>query len=161
MRNFLNALFSRMGIRRSQPAVSLSTDVSRDERRKHLGRLGEEAAVRRLLQEGYRILQRNYLCRSGEIDIIAEHRGQVVFVEVKTRSPRAWDTPESAVTAEKQARIMRAAAYYMAGFRHETPSRFDIIGVITDDEDRIVTVELTSNAFGEQAEQGEAAAEFL
>jgi putative endonuclease len=97
----------------SRPALSLRDGGSEDARRKDLGRRGEDAAVKALQKRGYRILDRNYLCRTGEIDIIAEHAGCVVFVEVKTRSPRSWEKPEEAITLEKQARIKRAADYYL------------------------------------------------
>jgi putative endonuclease len=150
MQKIVNWILGRMGLQTSRPAVSFDDAAAREMHRKKLGRLGEEAAAKRLLQSGYRILERNYLCRSGEIDIIAEHQGQVVFVEVKTRSPRAWDTPESAVTSEKQARIIRAAAYYLGQFRHRSPVRYDIVGVITGDDDEIQSVEIRQNAFGPQ-----------
>lgn len=138
-------------MRRSRLGISLGDPVAREKHRKRLGRLGEEAAVRKLLQDGYRIIHQNYLCRSGEVDIIAEHQDHVVFVEVKTRSPRAWDTPASAVTSEKQARVIRAATYYMSGFRNPSLVRYDIVGVITDDDGKIKTVEVKRNAFGPSA----------
>lgn len=99
------------------------------------------------MREGYRILDRNYLCRGGEIDIIAEHQGHIVFVEVKTRSPRAWHSPESAVTAEKQSRVIRAAAHYMSSYRQPAPVRYDIVSVMTDENDCVVSVKLKRDAF--------------
>lgn len=140
-------LFDRVRRRNSAPVIPFSDAAARDLHGKKLGRLGEEAAVQKLITEGYRILDRNYSCRSGEIDIVAEQDGHICFVEVKTRSPRAWNSPESAVTPEKQSRIIRAANYYLAGYRVPSPARFDIISVITDGNDRIISVDLKKNAF--------------
>ncbi len=147
MRNFWKLISGRIGIISSSPALPFANRLARDLHSKSLGRLGEEASVRKLVDEGYRILDRNYACRSGEIDIIAEHGGHICFVEVKTRSPRSWNSPESAVTPEKQLRIIRAANFYMAGFRNCAPARFDIVSVLTDDNEQIMSVELKKNAF--------------
>lgn len=150
MHKILKQILGRVRRKGACPAASIEENaaVSRDIRRKQIGRTGEEAAVEALLRQGYRILERNYSCRSGEVDIIAEHNNILVFVEVKTRSPRAWDTPESAVTTEKQARIMRAAAYYLAAFRNPSPVRYDIVSVLTDDGGAVTSVEVKVNAFG-------------
>lgn len=121
--------------------------VSRDVERKRIGRLGEDAAVRQLRREGYRIIDRNYAARGGEVDIIAEHDGMIVFVEVKTRSSRAWASPESAVTPEKRARVIRAASRYLAEFNTPSPARYDIVGVLTDDQARIVSINIQRHAF--------------
>lgn len=131
----------------SDPAIPLSDAAARDLHSKKLGRIGEEASVQKLVSEGYRILERNYACRSGEVDIIAEDTGHICFVEVKTRSPKAWNSPESAVTPEKQGRIIRAATYYMAGFRVQAPTRFDIVSVLTDENNQIIRIDLKKNAF--------------
>lgn len=121
--------------------------VARDMERKRVGRIGEDAAVRRLRRDGYRIIDRNYAARGGEVDIIAEHNGVIVFVEVKTRSSKAWASPESAVTPEKRARIIRAASRYLAEFNTPSPARYDIVGVLTDEQARIVSVNIEQHAF--------------
>ncbi len=150
MRKLIKQILGRVRRNSSCPAVSVEhgTAATREDiRRKQLGRLGEDAAEEALLRNGYRILDRNYSCRSGEIDIIAEHDGHIAFVEVKTRSPRSWNTPESAVTTEKQARIIRAAAYYLGAFRDPSPTRYDIVSVFTDDEGAVTKVEVKAGAF--------------
>lgn len=81
--------------------------------RGELGKLGEDFAAGLLSAEGYRIVERNFRCRAGEIDIIAEKDGELSFVEVKTRRTLAFGYPAEAVTAEKRRHIRRAAAYYM------------------------------------------------
>src|SRR5947209_7314149 len=81
-----------------------STAASTAKRPLHLriGRRGEEAAAEQLKAAGYRILARNYRCPSGEIDLVAEERGVLVFVEVKTRSSAAYGSPRDAVTPAKR-----------------------------------------------------------
>ena len=77
--------------------------------RKEIGRAGEDLAELLLLQRGYRIIRRNFSCRLGEIDIIAERDGLLSFVEVKTRFSQMYGAGREAVNRQKQ-RHMRAAA---------------------------------------------------
>jgi putative endonuclease len=146
--SLLTSLFRRWRFPKAPPAdSSLSPEAERDAHRKRLGAIGEAAAVRELRRRGYRILDRNYLARGGEVDIIAEHRGTIVFVEVKTRSPRAWASPESAVTAEKKARVMRAANQYLAEYRNPSPVRYDVVAILTDEHDRVKSLNIEQHAF--------------
>ena len=73
--------------------------------KKELGARGEELAVRYLKNRGYRILERNYRIKLGEIDIIARDRNTLVFVEVKARSSNRFGHPKSAITPQKQRKI--------------------------------------------------------
>lgn len=114
-----------------------------------IGQLGENAATDYLYRHGYRILARNYRCKGGELDIIAEHDGHVVFVEVKTRSPRAYFKPEVAVDFKKRARVRRAAEMYLSGYRDPSPSRFDVVSIDLDLNDTIREIRLVQNAFSE------------
>ena len=98
--------------------------------RKLLGREGEDRAAKFLAKRGYRILERNYRTRSGEIDLIALDRGVVVFVEVKTRTSDAFGAPELAVTPQKQKRMLKAALGYMKYRKlHQVPCRFDVVAI--------------------------------
>ncbi len=81
--------------------------------RQGLGKLGERLAAERLLGCGYRILERNFRCRYGEIDLIAEDEHDLIFVEVKTRRGDAFGRPEEAVTLRKQRKIVQVASYYL------------------------------------------------
>jgi putative endonuclease len=92
---------------------------------------GGEAAAREHLEAlGYRILARNYRCRYGEIDLIADDQGVIVFVEVKTRSPSSYGTPRDAVTPAKRRKLARTASHYMlAHLENECAYRADIIEV--------------------------------
>lgn len=81
--------------------------------RRALGQLGEDIAVRHLERLGYIILQRNYRCRQGEVDIIARDRDRLAFVEVRARRGTAFGTPKESVTARKQARLATVARRYL------------------------------------------------
>ena len=74
-----------------------------------VGKAGEEAAVQFLRQHGYRILERNYRCRFGEIDLIARDGPMLAFVEVKTRRSQKYGPPAAAVTFQKQRHLIKAS----------------------------------------------------
>ncbi|HEY5095493.1 MAG TPA: YraN family protein [Candidatus Eremiobacteraceae bacterium] len=95
------------------------------------GTAGEAAAARYLIERGYHVLERNFRCRGGEIDVIALDGGTLVFVEVKLRRTLARGTPLEAVTAVKQARVRKAAQQYL-GFcgRVFGRIRFDVICIM-------------------------------
>ena len=99
-------------------------------KKKELGENGEKIAVRYLQSRGYRILERNYRIRLGEVDIIAEHGEDLVFIEVKTRSGRLFGSPFEAVTLAKQRQLSRVALEYISkrGYQNR-PARFDVVGV--------------------------------
>lgn len=99
--------------------------------RPSLGRAGEDAAARHLTRLGYTLLERNYRCRYGEIDLIARSGGTVVFVEVKTRSTDRFGLPLEAVRGPKQDRIRRCAARWLDERRPgRCHIRFDVVSVI-------------------------------
>ena len=98
--------------------------------RQELGALGEQVAVDHLLSLGLRILQRNWRCRYGELDVIAADDDTVVFIEVKTRSGDGFGGPEHAVTPRKLRRIRSLAGIWLA--EQDTRwrgLRIDVIGV--------------------------------
>lgn len=92
----------------------------------------ETLACEYLIQQGYRILHRNFRCRQGEIDLIARDQGYLVFIEVKYRRNRGEGDPSEAVDARKQARILHTARYYMTRYHipEDTPCRFDVVTVL-------------------------------
>lgn len=96
-----------------------------------IGKNCEQIAVIQLEQRGYKILQRNYWCRFGEIDIIAEQKGCLVFVEVKYRSDSSKGTAAEAVTKAKQRKIKQAARYYLMEKQRKMqgPIRFDVVAM--------------------------------
>lgn len=98
--------------------------------RQQTGREGEEAAAAYLRARGYRILERNRRFRAGEIDLVAEEGGFLVFVEVKTRTGSSFGSAAEAVTLEKQRRLVRLAGLYLAQRGGPPPPcRFDVVTV--------------------------------
>ena len=95
------------------------------------GNAGEQAACDFLAAKGWKIIGRNVRMGRNEIDIIAEKKKTVVFIEVKRRSSTAYGQPAEAVNAEKQRRIVQAAALYIESNGLENANiRFDIIEVL-------------------------------
>ena len=98
------------------------------------GTLGEQAAMASLEDLGYKILHCNYRCRGGELDIVCEHNGMLVFVEVKTRTTGRFGLPEEAVTIAKRRRLRRLALEYLQREgRRARALRFDVISVAMSD----------------------------
>lgn len=99
--------------------------------RKSLGRKGEDIACRALKKDRYKIIEKNYRCRQGEIDIIAEDKGKVLcFVEVKAKSSMGFGLPEEAVTRRKQGKIQAAAFSYIESKGLKSRAmRFDVVSV--------------------------------
>jgi putative endonuclease len=81
--------------------------------RRALGQLGEELAVRHLQRLGYVILERNYRCQHGEMDVIARDQERLAFVEVRARRGTAFGTPEESITPRKQERLATVARCYL------------------------------------------------
>jgi len=96
----------------------------------NLGQKGEELAAEHLKKAGFNILYRNWKWGKNEIDIIAENKDTIIFVEVKTRNDDYQIHPASAVTREKQKSITFAADGYIQKFKIDKESRFDIITVV-------------------------------
>jgi putative endonuclease len=101
--------------------------------KKNVGDIGEEFAAKLLANSGYRILERNYAARSGEIDIIATKDGVLHFVEVKTRNSMKYGYPSESVTRIKQERIRKAARQYLQSRRLEWQNvSFDVYEIMTE-----------------------------
>ncbi|MDD5409666.1 MAG: YraN family protein [Candidatus Omnitrophica bacterium] len=95
------------------------------------GKQAESAAVKFLKIRGYKIIRRNYKTKFGEIDIIAEDKGVICFVEVKARHSRLFGEPYEAVSALKQRQISKAAICYLKENNLlERPARFDIVSLL-------------------------------
>lgn len=108
-------------------------------RRRALGAAGEQAAADAYVRAGYTVLDRNWRCRDGELDLVVARDGQVVFCEVKTRSSAAFGPPAAAVTHDKQRRIRHLAMRWLDEHeRHRGDIRFDVAAV-QDGSVRILT----------------------
>ena len=111
---------------------------------RQVGTQYESMAVQYLTEAGYHILERNFRCRTGEIDIIAKDGAYLVFVEVKYRASAACGSALEAVDYRKQQSILRVAQYYMVshGYGTQTNCRFDVVAI------QGTEIMLIQNAFG-------------
>jgi putative endonuclease len=118
--------------------------------RRDVGILGEKIARDFLGNNGYRILETNYRCPEGEIDIIALHDDTLVFIEVRTKKSQQYGSPEESITPAKMDRLRRVAAHY-GQTHHNLPSswRIDVVAVVLDRKGRVSRIELIENAVGE------------
>ena len=111
-------------------------------RRQQLGAAGEARVAHHYEERGYTVLDRNWRCRDGEIDIVLRHGRTLVICEVKTRSSAAFGTPAEAVTAKKQAKLRLLARQYLAGSTFRPREiRFDVAAVLAGE------IEIIEHAF--------------
>ncbi|MBN3038004.1 MAG: YraN family protein [Candidatus Omnitrophica bacterium] len=109
-----------------------------DKHRKKIGILGEKLALKFLQKQGYKIVARNFYCRSGEIDIIAEYKKATIFIEVKARKSLKFGTPEESITSKKIKHMLRTAQFYIAKYKpRQEFFRFDVVTIILDKKPQI------------------------
>lgn len=114
---------------------------------KVLGAFGEGLACEYIAECGYRVLERNFNCKVGEIDIIAAQKDTIVFIEVKTRSSEKYGLPSEAVSTAKQRKIVKTALYYLQSNKLlDYMCRFDVIEIIADEENKY-KINLIKDAF--------------
>jgi len=102
--------------------------------KKEIGTEGEDMAVKALKRKGYKIIEKNFRSRFGEIDIVAEERGCLVFIEVKRRSSTAFGGSFGAIDGKKKAHIIRSAQYYLKSHNClDRKARFDVVGIDGDE----------------------------
>ena len=119
-------------------------------RKKELGKIGENIATKYLIEQNYKIIARNFVCKQGEIDIIAsdEAKKEIVFIEVKTRTNSKYGKPSEAVNENKQIHIYRATEYYIYKYNlYNKAIRFDVIEVNLNIEEKNITINQIKNAF--------------
>lgn len=115
-----------------------------------IGQWGEEMACRLLWKKGYRILGRNLRLKGGEIDVVAERKGRVHFVEVKTRTSDSLGAPEERVDADKRKVLRLAAEEYLARYEDQPTAgaQFDVVALVVDyDKKKVVEQNLIEDAF--------------
>lgn len=116
-----------------------------------IGNIGEEAAVQALKKRGYKIIERNYRTKMGEIDIIAKDGEYTVFVEVRLRKSNAFGSPADTIDERKQQKIIKTAQLYaVKNDIYDTPMRFDavLINAETDGEKLVnEEIQIIKNAF--------------
>ncbi|KAA8784611.1 putative endonuclease [Paenibacillus sp. 4624] len=117
--------------------------------RQQKGKIGEEEACRWLKEQDYCILQRNWRCRSGEVDIIAAREELLIFVEVRSRSSHSgFGTPQESVDQRKMQQVRSTAAVYMQMTgEHTRQIRFDVIAVMMNHDGEILSINHLENAF--------------
>ncbi len=115
--------------------------------RQSLGRRGEQLAADRLAALGYQIIERNFRCPAGEIDLVARDQDTWVFVEVKTRRGARFGTPEDAITARKRAHLIASAQHYLqARDLRDVPWRIDAVAVGLSTAGELLRVDVIENA---------------
>ncbi len=115
--------------------------------RREVGSRGEKLAVNFLKGRGYKIVQINFRCRQGEIDIIAQQGECLVFVEVRTKKSTGFGTPEESVTFSKREKLISLANIYLQTLDSPPPSwRIDVVAVELTPDDRISRLEHIENA---------------
>lgn len=112
-----------------------------------LGAAGETIASKLLVIRGFNILERNFTCLLGEVDLIAERDNTRYFVEVKTRSGLAFGRPAEAVTPKKQKQLRRLAQYYMVARGYRGPVAFGVVEVTYRPLSHRFKAELINHAF--------------
>lgn len=109
--------------------------------RHELGSNGEDEACDFLKNLGYKIIEKNYRCKIGEIDIVAKDGDEIVFVEVKTRSQKMFGNPVEAVNEQKKNHIYRTAEFYVMKNKFENEKiRFDVIEIYKKDEFKKINI---------------------
>ena len=94
-----------------------------------LGKLGEDRALAHLSSQGLVLVERNFLCKMGEIDLIMRHNAHLVFVEVRRRASRSFGGAAASITPAKQQRLIRAAQFYLLRLPKPPPCRFDVVAI--------------------------------
>ena len=98
--------------------------------RKNTGNIGEDIVTKYLEEKGYKIIERNFRCKLGEIDIIAQDKEEIVFIEVKTRKILSYGNPADSVNEPKQKHIYKASEYYLLiNNKLDDFTRIDVIEV--------------------------------
>ncbi|MEE8193899.1 MAG: YraN family protein [Dehalococcoidales bacterium] len=119
-------------------------------KRRDTGRQGEKLAREFLKKQGFHIVESNYRCPEGEIDIIARHQDYLIFVEVRTKTGPEFGSPEESITGAKKKRLIAAAYHYRQAHASLPPLwRIDFVAVELDRNGKPSRIELIENAIGE------------
>ncbi len=120
------------------------------DRRQRLGKLGEDLAAQRLAARGYRVLDRNWRCPEGELDIVAEQDGVLVLVEVRTRRGDRFGTPEESITPTKRAKLLEVAQAYLDDHNAaDRDWRIDVVAIEIGTRGEVARFEHIENAIEE------------
>ena len=115
--------------------------------RKEVGAIGEKLARNFLKKKGYRIHETNFRCREGEIDIVAERKDYLVFIEVRTKTSSNFGNPEESVTYTKKEKVVASALAYLNSHQNLPPQwRIDFVAIELDQEGKATRIEIIENA---------------
>ena len=114
---------------------------------KQLGQAAEDAAALLLQQAGLELLERNFSCKTGEIDLIFKDNEQLVFVEVRFRKNQLFGGAAASVTLAKQKKLQRTAYFYLNRWRQPPACRFDVLAMTLDTNQQLVCENWIKNAF--------------
>lgn len=115
--------------------------------REEVGKLGEELARKFLKKRGYRIRETNFHCRGGEIDIVAQQKDYLVFIEVRTKSSLEFGTPEESITQSKKEKLVASALAYINAHQNLPPLwRIDVVAIEVNQKGKAKRIELIQNA---------------
>ena len=117
--------------------------------RKDTGKKGEEVALSFLRKKGYKILDRNFRCGFGELDIVAEKNNQIIFIEVRSCRSLNFGSPQESLNYFKKKRLTRLALFYLTSHNLKNVfCRFDVVAVVFEEGSKISSINLIKNAFG-------------
>lgn len=102
------------------------------------GQLAEQLACNYLQQQGLRLIERNYYCRLGEIDLIMQHRKSLVFVEVRYRKNNLFGGAVESITTKKQHKLQKTALHYMQQHQTRQSTRFDVVAITGQGPEQIL-----------------------
>jgi putative endonuclease len=116
-------------------------------KRRETGMLGEQLACDFLGKNGYRIIERNFRCPGGEVDIIAQQQDTLVFIEVRTKHSRQFGSPEESITRTKMERLRNMASQYYQSRKNLPESwRIDVVAIEMKYNGLVSRIELIENA---------------
>jgi|SRR4051812_37197043 putative endonuclease len=101
--------------------------------RQLIGQSGEDDALAYLQQQGLTLVERNFLCKGGEIDLVMQDRDVLVFIEVRKRADKQHGGAAASITPAKQRRLIVAAQRYLQRYKMPPPCRFDVIAIDADE----------------------------
>jgi putative endonuclease len=120
--------------------------------RQEVGKLGEKLAQKFLKKKGYRIRETNFRCRTGEIDIVAQQKDYLVFVEVRTKSSLDFGAPEESITQSKKGKIINSALTYINTHQNLPPLwRIDVVAVEVNQKGKPKRIELIENTISQRS----------
>lgn len=112
---------------------------------RNIGDIGENYACRYLEKHGYNIIERNYRCKIGEIDIIARKKNILNFIEVRTKSSKLFGTPEESIVRKKKEKLQNLALLYLSNLKNinenDTDWRIGVVAVELDNEHKLKHIE--------------------